>query len=106
MKADTHPNYYKEAKVTCACGNVFLTGSTVPEIKVDICSVCHPFFTGKQKFVDTQGQVEKFAKKKEVSEAKKIERAKIAENRASKVQKEKTDKPSLKDLLMQARKAS
>lgn len=60
MKANTHPTYYPDAKVTCSCGNTFTTGSTLPEITVDICSACHPFFTGEMKFVDTQGRVEKF----------------------------------------------
>lgn len=63
MKAKIHPNYYHNTKVSCACGNSFETGSTLPEIKVDICSACHPFFTGEMKFVDTQGRVEKFQAK-------------------------------------------
>ncbi len=62
MKADIHPKYF-EARVTCACGNTFTTGATVKEIKVDICSACHPFYTGKQKFVDAAGRVERFQKK-------------------------------------------
>lgn len=62
MKADIHPNY-QETTVTCGCGNSFVTRSTVPEIKVDICSVCHPFYTGKLKFVDTAGRIEKFQNK-------------------------------------------
>ena len=63
MKAEIHPEYYTDAKVTCVCGNTFTTGSTLKEIKVDICSACHPFYTGKQKLVDTEGRVEKFKKK-------------------------------------------
>ena len=55
--------WHKEAKVTCVCGNSFLTGSTLPEIKVDICSSCHPFYTGKQKLVDVEGRVERFNKR-------------------------------------------
>lgn len=62
MKADIHPEYV-ECKVTCACGESFTTRSTVPKLHVDICSACHPFFTGKQKFVDTAGRVEKFQRK-------------------------------------------
>lgn len=62
MKAGIHPEY-KEAKVTCACGNTFMTKSTSDEIRVEICSACHPFFTGKQKIVDTEGRVEKFMQK-------------------------------------------
>jgi len=62
MKEGIHPKYY-EAKVTCACGNTFTTGSTVPELKVEICSQCHPFYTGKQRNVFTTGRVEKFKSK-------------------------------------------
>ncbi len=62
MKKGIHPEY-KEAKVVCACGETFVTRSTKPDIHLDICSSCHPFFTGKQKMVDTEGRVEKFRKK-------------------------------------------
>jgi len=65
MKKDLHPTYYPEAKVTCACGNTFTTGSTLEEIKTEICSACHPFYTGKQKLLDTARRVEKFAAKLE-----------------------------------------
>ncbi len=63
MKKGIHPKYYDKVKVRCACGNEFETGSTKKEIHVEICSKCHPFFTGKQKFVDTTGRVESFMKK-------------------------------------------
>ncbi len=62
MKEKIHPEYHK-AVVKCACGETFETGSTKKELKVEICSKCHPFFTGRQKFVDTGGRVEKFKKK-------------------------------------------
>lgn len=62
MKADIHPAYY-ETKVTCGCGNSFMTRSTRKELKVDICNACHPFYTGKLKFVDTAGRIEKFKNK-------------------------------------------
>jgi large subunit ribosomal protein L31 len=62
MKEGIHPEYF-ETTVRCACGEAFTTGSTKKELRVDICSKCHPFFTGKQKFVDTGGRVEKFKKK-------------------------------------------
>lgn len=62
MKADIHPKYV-ECTVTCGCGNTFQTRSTKPELKVEICSNCHPFFTGQERFVDTAGRVEKFTKK-------------------------------------------
>jgi len=62
MKQDIHPKY-KPAKVTCACGNEFETSSTVDTIKLDVCSACHPFFTGTQKFINRGGRVEKFKNK-------------------------------------------
>ena len=62
MKKDIHPDY-KEAQVTCGCGNSFTTRSTREKIAVEVCSNCHPFYTGKQKFVDTAGMVEKFQRK-------------------------------------------
>ncbi|MCL4515261.1 MAG: 50S ribosomal protein L31 [Firmicutes bacterium] len=62
MKENIHPKYYK-ARVTCACGETFESGSTRQEIRVELCSKCHPFFTGQQRLVDTGGQVEKFKKK-------------------------------------------
>ncbi len=62
MKKDIHPNYV-ETKVTCGCGNSFTTCSTQPELKVDICNVCHPFYTGRLKYVDAAGRIEKFQKK-------------------------------------------
>lgn len=67
MKKDIHPEY-KEATVTCACGNVIHTRSTKSDIRVEICSSCHPFFTGKQKLVDTAGRVERFRRKYGLSE--------------------------------------
>ncbi len=62
MKADIHPEY-NEIEVTCACGNSFWTRSTQGELRLEICSACHPFFTGKQKLVDSAGRVEKFQRK-------------------------------------------
>lgn len=63
MKKDIHPSYNKEANVKCVCGNTFQTGSTLSDIKVDICSVCHPFYTGKQKLMDVEGRIDKFNKR-------------------------------------------
>lgn len=63
MKAQIHPTWYPEAKVTCACGNTFTIGATVPEIRVEICYNCHPFYTGTMKFVDTAGRVDAFKTK-------------------------------------------
>ncbi len=63
MKEEIHPTYYPEALVVCACGNTWTTGSTMKEIHTDVCSNCHPFFTGEQRIVDTEGQVDRFYKK-------------------------------------------
>jgi len=63
MKQQTHPQYFDNCQVTCACGNKFTTGSTVEKIEVDVCSKCHPFFTGQQKFVDIKGRIDKFKEK-------------------------------------------
>ena len=62
MKEQIHPDF-KEAKVICGCGQTFMTGSVKPELRVDVCSKCHPFFTGKQKLVDTSGRVDMFKKR-------------------------------------------
>ena len=63
MKSEIHPNYYPEAVVTCACGNTFVTGSTKPRLRVDLCSKCHPYYTGTQRIVDAAGQVERFRRR-------------------------------------------
>ncbi len=65
MKTDIHPPYYPAAKVKCACGNSFTVGSTKPELQVEICYNCHPFYTGKEKLIDTAGKVEKFKARRE-----------------------------------------
>jgi large subunit ribosomal protein L31 len=63
MKPKIHPEYYKDAKVICACGNTFTLGSTKKVLKVDLCSKCHPFFTGEQRVLDTMGRVERFKRR-------------------------------------------
>ena len=63
MKTNIHPKVYTNATVTCACGNTFATVSTKENLSVEICSMCHPLYTGKQRFIDTEGQIQKFAKK-------------------------------------------
>ena len=82
MKKDTHPAYYPKAEITCACGTTHKVGSTVEKITVDICSNCHPFYTGKQKLVDTARRIEKFeekiAKKTTASKTRKGKTAKKA----------------------------
>ena len=65
MKKDIHPQYYEHAKVTCACGKTFTVGSTKEHIQVEICYNCHPFYTGKEKLIDTAGKVEKFRARRE-----------------------------------------
>lgn len=70
MRKDIHPKYYTDAKVHCACGNKWTTGSTIPEFDAAICSNCHPFYTGTEKIIDTRGRVEKFKKRLEKSSQK------------------------------------
>jgi large subunit ribosomal protein L31 len=83
MKANIHPTYYTDAKVVCACGNTFTTGSTKQIIHVELCSNCHPFYTGAQKFVDTASLIQKFQAKQQkavnfkVTKAKKVEEQKV-----------------------------
>lgn len=83
MKPDIHPTYNKNVKVSCVCGNTFVTGATVESINVEICSNCHPFFTGKSKIVDTAGRVDKFKARIEAAKQHKasqpIEKAKVIE---------------------------
>jgi large subunit ribosomal protein L31 len=63
MKEKIHPKYYPDARVTCSCGNTFTTGSTRETLRVELCSKCHPFFTGEQKIIDTAGRVERFKRR-------------------------------------------
>lgn len=69
MQANIHPTYHQDTPVTCSCGNKFTTGSVLDKIDTDICSACHPFFTGEMKFVDTQGRVEKFEEARKRAQA-------------------------------------
>ena len=99
MKKDIHPQYFDDAKVSCACGNTFTTGATVPEIHLDVCNKCHPFFTGEMKFVDTLGKVEKFQQaQKKAQEIK----AKKQEVEKTKVQRKRPE--SLREMLALAKK--
>ncbi len=83
MKKGIHPKYYTEAKVICACGNTWTTGSTKEEIRTDMCSKCHPFFTGEQRIVDTAGQVDRFQRRldKVESQAPKARRRRVERQR-------------------------
>jgi len=98
MKKDIHPTYHKDAKVTCACGNSFTVGSTLEKISVEICSKCHPFYTGKQKLVDTARRVDKFQKRVEAAKTtgagrkgKKVKKEKQKKTQAAKKVKAKSD---------------
>jgi len=104
MKKDIHPKLNKECVVTCACGNTFTTISTLPSITVEICSACHPFYTGQSKFVDTEGRIDKFSRRLKIAEEKK----KVADEMKS-VKKSKNRGPeeyrevSLKEMLKKAK---
>lgn len=69
MKEGIHPTYHEKVKVTCSCGNTFATGSTEKSLAVEVCSACHPFYTGKQKLVDVAGRVDKFRQRQEKAQA-------------------------------------
>lgn len=89
MKAEIHPTYFPEAKFICVCGNVITAGSTIAETRIEICSKCHPFYTGKQKLVDTARRVEKFqdraaAKTANPTATKKVKTEKRAAQKAAK----------------------
>ncbi|MBL7156008.1 MAG: 50S ribosomal protein L31 [Candidatus Pacebacteria bacterium] len=76
MKKDIHPKYYNNTKVRCACGNVFEIGSTKESLEIEVCSKCHPFYTGKEKIVDVLGRVDKFKKRLEKKQTKKTKTVK------------------------------
>jgi len=95
MKTTIHPNWHNDCVVTCSCGNTFVTGSTEPSLKVDICSKCHPFFTGEMRFVDEQGRVEKFQQKMAHAAKLQATRKAKATEKAAKAQAPK----SLKEML-------
>lgn len=96
MKKDIHPEYHNDAVVTCACGNTFTTGSTMKAIRIELCDKCHPFYTGKQKFVDTARRVEKFQeradKKTKAAAGRKGKKVKKAIVTAKKAEEKKTAK--------------
>jgi large subunit ribosomal protein L31 len=96
MKKNLHPNWNNNATVTCACGETFTAGSMSDSINIDICSKCHPFFTGEERFVDTQGRVDKFLKKMEAAKAKQAVKAK---KKAKTVTEEDKDSKTYQQLL-------
>ena len=98
MKASIHPKYY-EATVTCACGNTFTVGSTKPSIQIEICSACHPFFTGEMRFVDTLGRVEKFQQRQALSGQAVSKRQKKGLKKKQEEEEEAARPKSLKEML-------
>lgn len=101
MKAAIHPTYHADAKVVCACGNAFTVGSTVKELHIELCAKCHPFYTGKQKLVDTARRVEKFAEKMTAKAEKGAtvgsKKAKTVKRNAQKAAKKAQKKPTKLD---------
>jgi large subunit ribosomal protein L31 len=91
MKEGIHPEYYPEAKVFCACGNTWTTGSTKPEIHTDVCSNCHPFFTGEQRIVDAEGHVERFIRRLERSRELQAARAEATPEEADQDESDQTE---------------
>ena len=102
MKANIHPIWYNDAKVTCACGNKFTTGASVPEIRVEVCYNCHPFYTGQMKFLDTAGRVDAFKSKQAgaTKHVSKTEKRKL--KKAKKLQEEMGRPDTLEALRKQA----
>lgn len=100
MQTKIHPTYHNEVEVVCSsCGNTFTTGSTKNSIHVEVCYKCHPFFTGEQRFLDTQGRVEKFQKQQAVA---KEFRARYADKKAKKQDKQQKESKSLRELLAES----
>lgn len=99
MKKGIHPQYFDDAKVTCVCGNTFTTGATMPEIRVEVCAKCHPFFTGEMKFVDTLGKVEKFQQAQQKAATIKAHKQEVV-----KAREERRRPTSLKEMLDLAKK--
>ena len=103
MKKDIHPKL-NTCVVTCACGNTFTTTSSLPSITVEICSACHPFYTGQSKFVDTEGRIDKFSKRLKISEEKKKKADEIKVTKAAKRKGLQASKEvSLKEMLKKAK---
>lgn len=98
MKKNIHPQWYDDAVVSCACGNSFTVGAAKPQIKVDICAKCHPFFTGEMRYVDTMGRVEKFQKKQQFAQTM---ASKVADKKKKKADRQEAirNQKSLKEML-------
>ncbi|MBI4096522.1 MAG: 50S ribosomal protein L31 [Candidatus Levybacteria bacterium] len=96
MKANIHPKYFDQAQVICACGNRFTTGSTLEEIRVELCNKCHPFYTGEQRFVDSASRIQKFQAKQNLAKQYLTKKVKKQED-----QKQKDTAPkTLREMLM------
>ncbi len=98
MKAKIHPKWY-QATVICACGETFTVGATVPEIHVEVCSVCHPFYTGQMKFVDTAGRVDAFRARIQKADSKKISKTEKRKIKRAKKMAEELSKPETLEAL-------
>jgi large subunit ribosomal protein L31 len=107
MKASIHPKWYPEAKVTCACGNTFVTGATAPHIEVEVCYNCHPFYTGQMKYVDTAGRVDAFRAKQKKAKGKVISKSEKRRIKKEKRIEKELKKPStLAELRKKVKKTS
>ena len=105
MKASIHPVWYEEAQVTCACGNKFTLGATVPEIRVEVCNNCHPFYTGQMKYVDTAGRVDAFKTKLSKASGKVISKAQKRQiKKEKKIQRELERPDTLEELRKEFKK--
>jgi large subunit ribosomal protein L31 len=105
MKKDIHPTYFTDAKIICACGNKMTVGSTIKEVQVEICSACHPFYTGKEKLVDTAGRVDRFKKIKELQKTtSQTRKGKAAKKERAAVRKVEREKEKIKAELSESAK--
>lgn len=102
MKAKIHPQWYDDAVVTCACGHTFVTGSTKQQIHVDICSACHPLFTGEARYVDTMGRVERFEKMRLQAQAQTGKR----KSKKKAIDQSQTEPLSLKEMIEREKRQS
>lgn len=98
MKTAIHPQYYEDSQVICSCGHTFTTGSTKPKIFVEVCYKCHPFYTGEKRYIDTQGQVEKFQQKEKIAKEYKSKTS----SKKLKIPEKKQQRPkTLRELLLE-----
>lgn len=103
MKTGIHPQWYHDAVVTCGCGNTFVTGSTMQTLQVDICSKCHPFFTGEVRFVDRQGRVDRFMQKMQAAQAQ--QGKKVKKNAKGKQEAVSTEEPKSYQEILRAQQS-